>query len=439
MTVFASNQEMSIDTLVEAKPIKAGGENFAYPIRDSSSDSSSIKCASSKASEESMPYSAPFVDANSLSDDDSASKVDDESATYGASESGNEADEESVAYTASESQSVTDDESATSSASKTSINQILKGQTEETRLMLIDIAEDTRFDDHDRSFAGTMADIMEWWQHYAGDENPTSFQIDFGLGSQINLLMVLALLPEKFQAIIRIDDEHRSPSSNGEDRSWLHEQTTDVLVQLSVDPNPASVFFGQGLASMVRDSVDEGWRVFTGRSWLEDQIHLWSNDELEPDLYRFPPGTAKIVFLFNPTEIHWTVVEVHLEETTWTYTLYNSLSKAEQRLTLNACREQMPLLEKLICGASGFDEPVSREIVVGHSAQQMNTYDCGPIAVYNAVELLEGRRPSVDVDTEQLRLRYLGLILDTLHLLSQGLDLSAFRAYMRKACLDYVI
>lgn len=329
-----------------------------------------------------------------------------------------------------------EDENATTIVSKTPMEHILRDQTEETRLNLAYIAADKDMNEIARFFAEVVAAIVEWWQWYAKEEDPTCYQIDFGVGSPITLLMVLALLPEKYQGFICIEDTHRSASGNGENFSWLHEQTMDVLARLSIDPSPASILFGQGLASMVRNDVDEGWRVFTGRSWLEDQIHLLSNNELEPDLYRFPPETKKIVFFFNPTEVHWTVVEVDLNDDVWTYTLYNSLFKGEKGPTWKACQEQFPLLEQLVCRASGFSKPKTREIIAATSAQQDNPYDCGPIAIYNATELLKGRRPNAEVDTENLRLRYLQVIVDALCLLDEGLKTPAFRARMRKVYFD---
>lgn len=354
--------------------------------------------------------------------EDESSKADDESATHALNKVETNAD---------------DDESATFTVTKMEIERILKEQTEETRLNLIDVAADPDIDEDARSFVETVAEILEWWQELAEDQNPTSYQIDFGVGSPVNLLMVLALVPEKYQGCICIGDQHRSPFANGEYLSWLHEQTIDLLVRLSIDPIQQPVIFGQGLASLVRDEVDESWRAFTGRSWLEDQIHLCSNDELEWDLYRFPPETEKIVFLFNPTEIHWTVVEVDLDDDVWTYTLYNSLFQGEKGPTWKACQEQFPLLEQLICRASGFAKPETREIVAATSAQQDNPYDCGPIAIYNAIELLDGRKPKTEIDTEQLRLRYLMLILEALYLLDEDLETSEFKARMRKVCLDY--
>ena len=372
-------------------------------------------------------------------DQDSSETAADDSATCTASKTETKAEDESATPAISTTETESDDEGSTSSLKTSLTGQTLKEQTEETRLNLLYVAGDTEIHGHARGLTWTAAAIVRWWQYYAGDDNPTSHQIDFGLGSPINLLMVLALLPEKYQGIICIGDMYRSPFGNGENLSWVHEQTTDVLVGLSLDLIPGSIQFGQGLASMIRDDVDTGWRDFTGRSWLEDQIHLWSNDELEPGLYRFPTGTKKIVFFFNPTEIHWTVVEVDLDDEVWTYTLYNSLFQGEKGSTWKACQEQFPLLEQLICRASGFVEPDTREILSGVSAQQENSYDCGPIAIYNAIELLEGRTPKSEVDTEQLRKNYLERILGALELLNEALDPPAFRACMRKVCLDNLI
>ena len=323
-------------------------------------------------------------------------------------------------------------ESATPVVNKTSVENILKTQTEQTKENLVYVAQQNSLDQSVRDFAAVLAGIVCLWQHFAQGEDPTSYQIDFGVGQPLTLLMVLALLPEKYQYFICIKDAHRSPFKDGENLSWLHEQTMDVLAGLSMDPVPASRVFGPGLASMIRDDLDESWKRFTGRSWLEDQIHLLSNDELDLDFYRFPPGSKKIVFFFNPTEVHWTVVEVNLDDEVWSYTLYNSLSQGAKGPAWKACQEQLPLLEQLICRASGFAEPKTREITVGASAQQDNPYDCGPIAIHNVQELLEGNTPRTDVVTESLRLSNLHLIHDALLLLKEGLEVPEFRARMRR-------
>lgn len=316
------------------------------------------------------------------------------------------------------------------------MEDILRTQTEQTRENLDYVAQHKDFDQMPRDLAGVLADIICLWQHFAQGEDPTSYQIHFGAGQPLTLLMVLALLPEPYQFFICMEDAHRSPFGDGANLSWLHEQTMDVLAGLSTDPVPASRVFGPGLAAMIRDDLDESWKKFTGRSWLEDQIHLLSNDELELDVYRFPPGSKKIVFFFNPTEIHWTVVEVNLDDEVWTYTLYNSSSQGAKGPAWKACQKQLPLLEQLICRASGFPEPKNREIVVGASAQQENPYDCGPIAIHNTQKLLEGHMPSTNVDTEGLRLRGLYLIRDALLLLEEGPEIPEFRARMRQLYME---
>ncbi len=327
----------------------------------------------------------------------------------------------------------TDSECATSTTISMSIEQLLKDQMEETRVNLVEMSNYPEADEVLRSFTRTAAAIVEWWQTHAKDENLPSFQVDFGKGPPLTLLMILALLPEDYQFLICIDDEHRSPSSNGENLSWLHEQTTDALVRLNTYSRSAPILFGQGLASMIRDDVDEGWQAFTGRSWLEDQVHLLSNGDLEPDLYRFPPGTERIVFLFNPTGIHWTVVEVNLrvDGHTWMYTLYDSLTQSETGPIYSACAKQFPVLEDLICSASRFKGPRTRGLRKGASAQQKNPYDCGPIAIYNAIELAEGRTPNTRIDPEYLRLKFLQQIHKGLYLLDEELEPSVVRLHMR--------
>ena len=323
-------------------------------------------------------------------------------------------------------------ESATPIVNKALMEDTLKTQTELTKENFVYVARYETLDQSARDFAAVLAEIVCLWQHFAQGEDPTSYQIDFGVGQPLTLVMVLALLPEEYQYFICIEDAHRSPFQDGENLSWLHEQTMEVLAELVTDPDPGSRNFGPGLASMIRDDLDESWRKFTGRSWLEDQIYLLSKDELELDLYRFPSESKKIVFFFNPTEIHWTVVEVNLDDELWTYTLYNSLSQGAKGPAWKACQEQLPLLEQLICRASGFAEPRTREIVVGASAQQHNPYDCGPIAIHNAQDLLEGNTPRTDVDTESIRLSSLHLIHDALLLLKEGLEIPEFRTHMRK-------
>lgn len=299
---------------------------------------------------------------------------------------------------------------------KLETEQTLKEQTEDTRSWLLAAAESSEIDELSQDFARTSALIIHYWQNSANGENPTSHPIDFGTGVKVNLLYVLAILPERYQHAITIEDKGRSPFNNGDALSWLHEDTMNLLVGLFVAQKSFRIF-GQGLASMVSDDIDNSWRHWYGQSYLEHQTDRMSKNELsesELDLYRYPHWTETIVFFFNPTGVHWTLVEVDLSDDRWTYTLYNSLSNGKRGPTWKACKRQLPLLEHLICRASGFQEPESRDFMVGTSAQQGNSYDCGPIAVYNAIGLLKGQMPRETVDAEHLRLWYLKKILSSL-------------------------
>ena len=373
-----------------------------------------------------------------LSDLDEANH---ENATIDMTETDSESEDASATHpvnhqceTVNQVETAADSKSSISAIDKAMREQCLREQTEETKLNLFELTRDTSMDDVPRSFALAVAMMVDWWQYYAQEVCPTSFQIPFG--SPMTLLMIFALLPEKYQHWISVEDENRSPFGNGQSLSWIHEGSMDSIVSISMDPAPTSHIFGRGLASMMRTDVDEAWQDITGKPWLEDQLNLLSDGKIEAEPYRFPPWTKKIVFFYNPTEVHWTVVGVDLSDKVWTYTLYNSFSHGKKGPTWNACQEHFPLLERLICCASGFLEPETREIVLGTSAQQDDAYDCGPIAIYNAMELLEGRGPRDEVDTEGLRLKYLTLILDALILLNEELELPEFRARMRKIWID---
>jgi len=313
-------------------------------------------------------------------------------------------------------QASNDNEGTSDAARKIEMEQILKEQTEATRSWLAEIAESPDLDELSQAFARTTAAIIRHWQEHAKGENPTSHIIDFGTGLKINLLMVLAILPERYQNGILIEDKNRSPSGDGDAASWLHEDTMNLLVGLFHTQDSRRVF-GQGLASMISNDIDESWKEWYEKSYLEHQIEQMSNNELseqEMKLYQYPDRTEKIIFFFNPTGIHWTLVEVDLSQQCWTYTLYNSLSQGRRGSTWKACKRRLPLLEHLICRVSGFPEPESRAFIMGTSVQQKNHYDCGPIAVYNAIELLGNRRPSETIDAEHHRLCYLTKILSCL-------------------------
>jgi hypothetical protein len=125
----------------------------------------------------------------------------------------------------------------------------------------------------------------------------------------------------------------------------------------------------------------------------------WIADEL----YYFSPSTKRIVYFFNYSEKHWTLLATDVSREKWTHTLYNSLEIGPEGAAWSAAHKLLPLIEALIQGASALPKPKRFEIVAGKSAQQTNSYDCGVITVYNAVQLLNGRKPEEHVDAKQLR------------------------------------
>jgi hypothetical protein len=297
--------------------------------------------------------------------------------------------------------------------------KVWKEQTERTRLNFIEIAHDTATEKDLRAFAIQFAEIINLWQSYAKEENPTYHDIEFGQGLKLNLLQVFALLAEEYQKYILVDDQDRSPNRDGYDMSWLHDQTMNVLVQLACHPGQDSVCFSRDLASGVRIKVDEVMQKAHSTSYLEYHIREMLENKprsnwMADELYYFPPSTKRIVYFFNYSETHWTLLATDVSRGKWTHTLYNSLEIGPKGAAWGAAHKQLPLIEVLVQGASALPKPKRSEIVAGKSAQQTNSYDCGVITVYNAVQLLNGRKPEKQVDSKQLRLEYVTQILSEL-------------------------
>jgi Ulp1 protease family, C-terminal catalytic domain len=297
--------------------------------------------------------------------------------------------------------------------------KVWKEQTERTRLNFIEIAHDTTTEKDLRAFAIQFAEIIKLWQSCAKEENPTYHNIEFGQGLKLNLRQVFALLAEEYQKCILVDDQDRSPNRNGYDMSWLDDQTMNVLVQLACRPGQDSVRFGRDLMSGVRIQLDEMMLKAHSASYLEYHVRAMlenkpRSDWMADELYSFPPSTKRIVYFFNYTETHWTLIATDVSREKWTHTLYNSLETHPKGATWNAAQKQLPLIEVLIQGASALPKPKRSEIVAGKSARQTNSYDCGVITVYNAVQLLNGRKPEKRVDAKQLRLEYVTQILSEL-------------------------
>lgn len=115
------------------------------------------------------------------------------------------------------SQANTCNEPLTDVDKKLQMQRVLSEQTETTRCYLEAVADLSDVDDLTKNLATTTAAIIGYSQHLADGENPTSYLIDLGVGVKVNLLMVLAILPERYQNGILIKDESRSANGGA---SW---------------------------------------------------------------------------------------------------------------------------------------------------------------------------------------------------------------------------
>jgi hypothetical protein len=279
----------------------------------------------------------------------------------------------------------------------------------------------TNLDKHLKSFALQLHEIVGHWQRRAGTKNPLDYAVEFAPGISATLIQVFALMPEEYQEYINVNDPKRSP--NNEPYSWLDESIMNVLVQLECEKrNPDdTVQFGFQLAFDVRNSMDNLFEETHGKLYLEYRIHQKDIGEPESDwnplkIYTFPKNTTKIVYFFNYSESHWTLLEMDLRKDQWVHTLYNSFDNGTgsdmKGPSWNAAKVNCHLLENLVQAALGIPPPAfPSKIISGLSNKQINDYDCGVLTVANAIQLLFGRKTERwSIDCNKARLEWLTLL-----------------------------
>lgn len=315
------------------------------------------------------------------------------------------------------------------SAASTTQNDRIKAakqRTELARLGLLDLSTKSR-DQSLKEFAIHLAAIISIWQTRCQESNPLDFDIKIN-GCPISLFEILCLVPEEYQSHINIPDPRGTSTKTQTNHSWLNERIMNTLVQLSREPGHESVYFAPGITSNVRESIDQVTRFEFSRGWLDQQILNMAagaaGDEWNPEnIYTVPKTTTKLVFFFNYTEAHWMLLATDINEILWIHHWYNSSeTRGENKYrgaSWKAVSEQMPRLERLVMKASGLRcGSLTSGVKIRKSAQQVNSYDCGVISVYNAIEVLNERAPKTVVDAKELRLGYLKLIRDTV----EGMD-----------------
>ena len=77
--------------------------------------------------------------------------------------------------------------------------------------------------------------ILRIWQYYYADEDVLNHKIEILPGLRLSPLEVFALMPEENQELIMVNHPQRSPVKSGYNKSWLREETMNVLVSLDQD------------------------------------------------------------------------------------------------------------------------------------------------------------------------------------------------------------
>ncbi len=96
-------------------------------------------------------------------------------------------------------------------------------------------------------------------------------------------------------------------------------------------------------------------------------------------------------------------------------TVYNSKQYDRENTIFDAAKKQLPNLERLIQTASQLPGSTeSSHITAGRSFQQNNSNDCDIVAVQNAIYLLNGEKPDLNLNTKHARIQFVARIYSNL-------------------------
>lgn len=157
-----------------------------------------------------------------------------------------------------------------------------------------------------------------------------------------------------------------------------------------------------------------------GSTYLEHQIHLMSHPENQTagavdQQYCFSSTAQRLAYCFNYTRNHWTVVATDIYEGIGKHSVYNSMQYDPENTIFSAAKKQLPDLEKLIQTASQL--PTSTEsshITAGQAFEPDISNDCDIVAVHNAICLLNGEKPALNLGTKQARIQFVAQIYSKL-------------------------
>ncbi|KAL3427094.1 hypothetical protein PVAG01_00603 [Phlyctema vagabunda] len=294
-------------------------------------------------------------------------------------------------------------------------------ETEWTKKLCDDVATNRGCDSELRCLARTLVCIIGFWQSQAGDKEPSHHPIKLHQDTvTVTLLQVFALVPAHYQWMVLVNMEERARDG---DPSWLCESIMEVLVVLNRNRQVNANFFAPAMASMARGSLDDYYQDVFPKSYLEYVVNEVPDDKedwVEGRSFKVPPATESIVYFYNYTEEPWTVGVIGVHDNKWKHSLLDSFTTEETKGPLfKSFKRHSGHFQTLIQTASGLPLVKGSVYSSGKSAQQYNTNDCGVIAVYNAIQILNGATRQTGVDTTRQRLGFLEDVLKKLKTLPQ--------------------
>ena len=134
-------------------------------------------------------------------------------------------------------------------------------------------------------------------------------------------------------------------------------------------------------------------------SETNDQMDAWFTDSIPWPFAGIPATAKRVVFLYNPTRIHWVAVEVSFSDNGGKIIVYNPLRSSEKGATLKLARNELPLLCELDSKRPGSPLALNGftwtsncvEYPLCPQQDEDIAVDCGPVSLLSALFRLNTR------------------------------------------------
>ncbi|KAE9974869.1 hypothetical protein BLS_002870 [Venturia inaequalis] len=223
-----------------------------------------------------------------------------------------------------------------------------------------------------RMVAGIMTDIISNWETLVPvDRDPSTHGLildgQWRQDRVITLPDIFHLLPEQYKWM-GIHDENTPKEirkGDGECWNWISRPLMEwlIIAHPGATYQPSSAFH-----PLIGSDLDETMDYFAKtETYAEMRLQELQGGKASADdiaFYQFnSPGTIKdIVFIFNPTNAHWTIVHISDVYGARKYTLYNSLANDEnprKGATPNLYRKYIPYVNQMLEIVNNFPIVVS--------------------------------------------------------------------------------